>query len=173
MKTPATRWIRTLLAAVLVCMLAACDREGRPIEEFGLEKLARGVSTETEVRMAMGQPETVRDEPDGTRTLEYPKGPLGHRTWMFVIGRDGKLLDYGQVLNDDNFAKVRAGMSKDEVRRLLGKPRSIVPLRQKNEEVWDWLYMQSSTPRLFNVHFDMDSGKVKRTTSTDDPQHAG
>jgi hypothetical protein len=28
----------------------------------------------------------------------------------------------------------------------------------------------TNTLRLFNVHFDIDSGKVTRTSSSDDPQ---
>ncbi len=165
--------LNLLLIAACLCLLPACDREGKPIEQFGLEKLARGVSTETEVRVVMGQPDSVYAEPDGGRTLEYPKGPSGHRTWMFVIGKDGKLVDYRQVLTEENFGMVRTGMNKAEVRRLLGKPRSVVPLQLQSEEVWDWLYLQGTTPRVFNVHFDMSSGKVKRTSSGDDPQHAG
>jgi outer membrane protein assembly factor BamE (lipoprotein component of BamABCDE complex) len=167
------RQLASLLAALGLLLLAGCDREGRPIEQFGLDRLARGVSTEAEVRMLMGQPEAVREEPDGSRTLEYPKGPSGHRTWMFMIGKDGKLADFGQVLTDENFAKVQAGMDREAVRRLLGKPRSVVQIKLKNEEVWEWLYLQSTTPRLFYVHFDPASGKVKRTSSGDDPQHAG
>lgn len=159
--------------AVFACMLlaAACDRQGNPIQEPGLEKLTKGLSTESEVRTAMGQPETVWEEADGSRTLEYPKGPEGTRTWMVDIGKDGRLSDYRQVLNEQNFARIVAGMSRDEVRRMLGKPRTIVQFRLKNEEVWDWRYLQPTlVPRLFNVHFDIGSGKVVRTSSSEDPQ---
>jgi hypothetical protein len=168
-----TRLIKLTISLLCAGLLLACDRQGRPIEEFGLEKLAPGISTEGEVRTAMGQPDSVRDESDGTRVLEYPKGPSGHRTWLFVIGKDGKLVEYRQVLIEENFGRVQKDMTKDEVRRLLGKPRSMVPLKLKNEEVWEWLYLQGTTPRIFNVHFDMDSGKVRGTSAMDDPQHAG
>jgi hypothetical protein len=62
---------------------------------------------------------------------------------------------------------VRSGMSRDEVRRMLGKPRSIAQFKLKNEEVWDWRYQDLTVPRLFNVHFDMTSGKVNGTSSSD------
>ncbi|HJV81410.1 MAG TPA: hypothetical protein VJ651_11300 [Noviherbaspirillum sp.] len=134
-----------------------------------MDKLERGVSTEGDVRNVMGQPEIVREEESGERTLEYPKGPEGVRTWFFTIGTDGKLRDYKQVLIEENFARVKAGLSKDEVRRMLGKPRSVVQFKLKNEEVWDWRYLDRSmqTPRFFNVHFDMTSGKVTGTSSSD------
>jgi outer membrane protein assembly factor BamE (lipoprotein component of BamABCDE complex) len=167
------RGLLKLLAALgCAVLLLGCDREGKPIEQFGLDKLARGVSTEAEVRVVMGPPDSVREEQDGRRTLEYPKGPFGHRTWMFEIGKDGKLVDYRQVLTDDNFAKVRTGMDREEVRVLLGKPRSVVPLQLQKEEVWEWLYLQGNSPRLFYVHFDINTGKVKRTTASDE-QHLG
>jgi hypothetical protein len=58
-------------------------------------------------------------------------------------------------------------MSQVEVRRMLGRPRTVIPFPRKNEEVWDWRYLNGTTVRLFNVHFDMNSGKVVRTSSQD------
>ncbi|HZW21150.1 outer membrane protein assembly factor BamE domain-containing protein [Noviherbaspirillum sp.] len=156
-----------IVLAVLAVFLAACDKQGRPIEEFGLDKLARGVSSEADVRLVMGQPETVWEEDDGTRNLQYPKGPEGVRTWEFTIDKSGKLKDYRQLLTKENFSKVTQGMSRDEVRRLLGKPRTVAQFKLKNEEVWDWRYQDMTMPRLFNVHFDMSSGKVTETSSSD------
>lgn len=165
--------IRAIFALACAALAAGCDQQGRPIQEFGLDKLAKGVSTESDVRMVMGQPDTVRDEADGRRSLEYPKGPEGHRTWVFIIGNDGRLEAYSQVLTEQNFGNVKVGMSKDAVRRLLGRPRTTVQFRLKNEEVWDWRYRDpANIPRLFNVHFDIDSGNVVRTSASDDPQHA-
>ncbi|MDB5774931.1 MAG: lipoprotein [Herbaspirillum sp.] len=162
------RKLFALLAAVLASLLAVgCDQNGRPIEEFGLSRLHPGESLESDVRNVMGQPDTVWDDADGGRTLEYPKGPEGARTWMFSIGRDGKLIAYAQVLTEENFAKIQRGMRREEVRRMLGKPRSVVTFERKNEEVWDWKYLENYRGRLFNVHFDRDSGEVAGTSSSD------
>jgi outer membrane protein assembly factor BamE (lipoprotein component of BamABCDE complex) len=160
-----------LLALGTAVLLSGCDKNGRPVEEFGLDKLEKGISAEADVRQVMGKPEIVWEEEDGSRTLEYPKGPEGVRTWMFAIGRDGKLRDYTQVLTEENFARVKPGMSKDEIRRMLGKPRTIVQYRLKNEEAWDWRYLSNHTPRLFNVHFDITSGKVTGTSSSPATEH--
>jgi outer membrane protein assembly factor BamE (lipoprotein component of BamABCDE complex) len=155
-----------------VCSIAAlgCDQQGRFVEEAGLEKLSRGVSSEADVRAAMGRPDTVWEEEGGARTLEYPKGPSGVRTWMFDIDRAGTLKDWHQVLTPESFKRVTPGMSLDQVRRLLGRPRTIVQFQLKNEEVWDWLYEEGAgSRRLFNVHFDIDSRTVTRTSSSEDP----
>ena len=168
---------RPLAAALaLACVLAlgACDRNGNPIQEFGLDKLAKGISTESDVRGVMGQPDTVWEQEDGARTLEYPKGPAGARTWMFDIDRNGKLGDYRQVLSEATFGAIRPGMSKDEVRRMLGRPKSVAEYRLKNEEVWDWRYLDpTNTPRFFNVHFDKTTGRVTQTSSSPDPTVSG
>lgn len=160
-----------LRSFVILCgtlLMSACDQNGSPVEEFGLEKLAKGISTEGEVRIVMGQPEIVWEEENGERLLEYPKGPEGARTWIFKIGTDGKLVDYRQVLTQENFAAIQPGMSRDDVRWMLGKPRTVVRFPLKNEEVWDWRYFDTNPDqRLFNVHFDISSARVTRTSSSD------
>lgn len=159
-------WNRVAFLAGL--LLAACDQNGRPIEHVGLDKLARGISNEGEVRIVMGQPEVVLEEENGERLLQYPQGPEGARTWLFKIDANGKLIDYKQLLAQENFAAIKQGMSRDEVRWLLGKPRSMVQFPLKNEEVWDWRYLETNpAQRLFNVHFDIASARVTATTSSD------
>lgn len=164
------------LISLLFSLLATagCDQDGRPTGEMGLSRLQAGVSTEFDVRDIMGKPDSVYEEDDGTRILEYPKGPAGARTWMFRIAENGKLQEYRQVLTEENFAKVQPGMSKEEVRWLLGKPRTVVPFKRLNEEVWDWRYLSiNPAVRLFNVHFDLTTGKVRRTSTSDDLTRQG
>jgi outer membrane protein assembly factor BamE (lipoprotein component of BamABCDE complex) len=160
-------WLRIVMLALFVLLAAGCDRQGRPVEEFGLDKLEKGISSESDVRMVMGKPETVWEEEDGTRALQYPKGPEGVRTWEFVIDKSGLLKDYRQLLTQDTFARIKPGMTRDEVRRLLGKPRTVVQYKLKNEEAWDWRYQVGTEPRFFNVHFDITSGRVTGTSSQD------
>lgn len=162
-------FIKALFGLLCGLLMFGCNQHGQPIEDFGIEKLAKGVSTEADVRAAMGEPEKVWDEGKGARTFEYPKGPAGHRTWMIELDAAGIMRDYRQVLTEENFARVRNGMTQDEVRRLLGKPRSSVDFPLKNETVWDWRYLDSAgTERLFNVHFDRDSGRVTGTSVSDE-----
>jgi outer membrane protein assembly factor BamE (lipoprotein component of BamABCDE complex) len=133
-----------------------------------LKGLTPGVSTLEEVREQMGKPETERVFDDGSRRLEYPRGPQGLNTWMVDIGPNGRLVAITQALTAENFAKVRIGMSEDEVRRLLGKPGQVAGYRLKKETVWSWKWLEGGvTPEAyFNVHFGPD-GRVTTTSRSD------
>ena len=158
-------WTGTIILMASLLQLA-CDREGQPMQQRGLEKLAIGASTEGDVRAAMGPPETTWEEENGARILEYPKGPEGARTWIFDIDPNGRLTGYHQALAPENFGRIQPGMSKDDVRRLLGKPRTVVNFNRLKEEVWDYRYLDNQQQRLFNVHLDQATGKVTHTSSS-------
>ncbi|PYE22383.1 Beta-barrel assembly machine subunit BamE [Paraburkholderia silvatlantica] len=133
-----------------------------------LRGLTPGVSTLEQVREQMGKPETERVFDDGSRRLEYPRGPQGLKTWMVDIGPNGRLVAITQALTAENFAKVHVGMSEDEVRRLLGKPGQVAGYRLKKETVWSWKWLEGGvTPEAyFNVHFGPD-GRVTTTSRSD------
>lgn len=155
---------RRFLAALLpvVVAVAGCDY-------FAEKKLVPGVHTEADVRNFMGTPELVSEESDGTRRLEYPRSPMGSQTYFVYIGSDGKYLRMERALSEANFAKVRPGMSRDDVRHVLGKQTESVPLALKNEEVWSWRYeVDAGSPMFFNAHFDRATGKVVRITRDQD-----
>ena len=138
--------------------------------EARLDELKVGMATEAEVRELLGKPETIweSDQPDDgvVRTLEYPRGPEGLNTYMFDFDVDGRLLAKRQVLTLAQFGKVVVGMSRDDVRKLLGKPRKMENFPLKQEEVWDWKYSEGYQNAFFNVHFN-PNGKVVRTSRSE------
>jgi hypothetical protein len=133
-----------------------------------LKGMTPGVSTLDEVRQQMGKPETERVFDDGSRRLEYPRGPEGLNTYMVDIGPNGRLVAITQVLTAGNFAKIRIGMSEDEVRELLGKPGQVAAFRLKQETVWSWKWREGGVTEeaFFNVHFGPD-GRVTTTSRSD------
>jgi len=133
-----------------------------------LKGLTPGVTTEAQIRDQMGQPETERLSADGSKRLEYPRGPQGTTTYMVDIDPHGKLAAVTQVLTAQNFAKVRIGMTEDEVRQLLGKPGEVAVYRLKPETVWSWKWEEGGVAgdAYFNVHFDA-SGRVYTTSRSD------
>jgi len=62
---------------------------------------------------------------DGSEVWEYPQGPLGVETYMVTLGSDRTVREVRQVLSDETISKLHVGLSRDEVRRLLGRPRDI------------------------------------------------
>ncbi|KAF1024755.1 MAG: hypothetical protein GAK40_01496 [Burkholderia plantarii] len=177
------RWV--LAAALLaVGVLGGCDsREGDHVRHrlkalfqaiapapLVLRELTPGVSSEADVRNKLGQPETERQAIDGSKRLEYPRGPMGDETYMIDIDRNGLYLGATQVLTADSFAQVHAGMTMDEVRQLLGKPTEIARYPLKPETVWSWRWREDgvSQDAFFNVHFG-DDGLVATTSRSDLP----
>lgn len=157
------RSFRLLLSASLAMTLAGCDPQR-------VEKLEEGVSTEIDVRKQFGDPATVTVEADGTRTLDYPRQPEGWTNYVIRIGVDGKMSSLRQLLNNDNFARVKPGQTQQDVRNILGRPAATVPYALKQQEVWDWRCKPSGQEsKLFSVTFD-SSGRVVSTALADDPR---
>lgn len=132
-------------------------------------------STESEVLANRGNPTTTWENDDGTRTLEYSTQPSGYTCWMYTVDFDGLVLSQLDALSDSGLARVRIGMSQDEVRRLLGQQRTIQYFPNSKEEVWDW-NIRNDYPDLlatrFNVHFV--DGVVKRTSRNNEyPRDGG
>ena len=143
---------RTLLFLTLAASLLSCA---------GASSVRSGMD-EAQVQARMGKPETVRKNPDGSETWEYPTGPLGRQTYMVTVGSDHAVKDVRQVLSDEYFLKVIPGMSRDEVRQLLGKPSEVSTFAARDEEVWSWRYQQQNA-MFFHVMFDRSAGTVRKT----------
>lgn len=146
----------------LTALLAACDPQR-------ISELEEGVATEADVRARFGEPEAVYAEENGSRTFEYPRQPAGQVNYMITVGPDGKMSALRQVLKPVNFEKIVPGWDKSQVRRLLGRPAKTVRYALKNEEVWDWRFVDNQLPKLFSVSFDPDGRVVSSATADDSP----
>jgi hypothetical protein len=140
-----------LLAAALATLLVACA--GMP--------LTPGQTGEAEIRAHFGQPTMEWKHSDGSSTLEYPHGPAGSTTEMVTLNPNHTLRGIEQVLSDPYFAQVKAGMSQEQVRRLLGRPGSIRPPYADKGAEWKWRIddVLRFEEWYFFVDFDRD-GKV-------------
>ena len=137
-----------LLGALALVGLAGCDA-------VNMKDLKPGVSTGYDVRDKFGTPGIEWRNDDGSVTWEYTRQPQGTECFMITVGPDNILRSIENVLTPDNFARIQPGWTKDQVRRLLGKPRSVQKFALKKEEVWDWqLPPEISVNVFFNVHFD-------------------
>jgi SmpA / OmlA family len=89
---------------------------------------------------------------------------------MVKLGPDGRLQDIANVLDVQNFARIRAGMTREQVLRILGPP----PFRAdyfaaRDELAWNWRFCSDiGTAARFIVLFDGTSGIVRGTLSQDE-----
>jgi hypothetical protein len=154
------------LAAASALMLGGCDYVAQ-------KELQAGVSSKDDVLVKMGKPTMIWEEKDGSALYEYPRGPEGYETYMVKISADGKYGGMDNILVEANFNKITAGMTRDDVRRRLGRPTTTSMLELKKEEVWTWKHKRNnSESRLFHVMMDAE-GKVLRTEYGDNPKMQG
>jgi len=118
-----------------------------------------------QVEALVGAPANVWKNADGSEVWEYPRGPLGVETYMVSLGPDRAVREVRQVLSDEYISKLHVGMSRDEVRRLLGRPRDSGFSGSNDEEIWSWRYREWGTRNMeLYVQFDRPTGALKKIT---------
>jgi hypothetical protein len=140
----------TCFGALAMLGLAACDA-------VTMKDLKPGVSTGYDVRDKLGKPGIEWRNDDGSVTWEYTRQPEGTECFMATIGPDNILRSLENVLTPANFARVQPGWTSDQVRRLLGKPRSVQKFALK-KEVGLAPAAEFSAEVFFNIHFGEDGG---------------
>jgi type IV pilus biogenesis protein CpaD/CtpE len=123
-----------------------------------------------EVEAQLGKPKDTVAAPGGDVVWQYPTGPIGQWTYMVRFGSDRRVKSVSQALTVETFAQIRTGMSRDDIRLLLGPPGEVVTYRNLRENVWSYRYQPGAGEnRIFNVHFDAASGLVRSTSEQEDP----
>lgn len=148
-----------LATLTLALLLSACA-------SYSGRGLVVGDSSHEDVIRVMGPPALEWTDAAGSRQLAYPRGPMGVHTYMLHIGPDGKLLRIGNVLEPATFASIKAGMSGDEVLRILGPsiPSWTAYFERRDELVWGWRFCNdwNHLSRFF-VLFDGTTKTVRST----------
>lgn len=164
----AGRCLGVVLALVVSFISAGCDNKRIAATQPGL-------TTETEVLSQWGQPENVWINPQGQRVLEYNRQPNGHANYMITVGSDGRVVSLRNVLTPATFAEIRPGMHIEDVRKLLGRPASVVPYELKGEIVYEWRWREEAgaSPdfRRFVVTTDRQF-IVTHTADVKEPTHS-
>ena len=132
------------LIPTFALLLSACANYGPSDELIGLNR--------NSVLEKLGPPTNTRPIDSGM-VLEYARGPYGRHTYFLILNTDGKVVRWEQVLQEKNFNQIRPGMTKDQVRSLIGQSFSIFELGRSRGEVWSYRY---ETPFCvwFQIEFD-------------------
>ena len=87
--------------------------------------------------------------------LEYAKGPYGRHTFFITFDSAGRVERWEQVLSIDNFKKILPGMTKDQVRSLIGQSFETIQLARNWGEVWSYRY-ETTFCVWFQIEFSAD-----------------
>jgi len=149
---------------LLTSILAACA-------SYSGAALRPGEARLDDVLQLMGQPALRWQDPDGSIQLAYPRGPEGIHTYMVKLGPDGRLQSNANVLDDVGLARIRPGMTQEQVLRVLGPPNysRTAYFKARNELVWDWraCTFNENIQRLY-VLFDATARTVRSTMTMDE-----
>src|SRR6266849_4898252 len=120
-----------------------------------------------DVEARVGAPVFLCKQKTAYEIWEYPQGYYAVQTFMVAFDPDHAVREVHQVLNDAYFSRIQPGMSREDVRRLIGKPREIWYFPARDEETWTWRYYDINY-RFFNVLFDRTEGTVRTTLKLDE-----
>jgi len=126
--------------------------------------LELGASIEA-TRERLGRPALEHSTADGGRRLLYG---MGLQTHALEFDAQGRLLHSENVLDEAHFARITAGMSREEVRRQLGMPSRVWGVRYRNQTVWSYSF-DDLFCRQFHVGLTPD-GAVDDTSYGPDPR---
>ncbi len=97
-------------------------------------------ATVAESQARLGEPTGRHALADGQQRLEFARGPYGRHTYMLDFDAQGRLISWEQVLNEKSFQRIRPGLSRDDVERLLGRPSEVQSLSFQKRELWSYRY---------------------------------
>ncbi len=147
--------IESLVPSLLLALAAAGCTTYKPQD-------IRAGQSEAELQQLMGQPTGRYPGPNGQSRLEFATGPYGRVTWMVDVDAQGKVLFWGQVLNETAFRYVQQnfqGQDKDWLRYTLGRPGEVRGGGWQGGQVWSWRY--PTTECLWFQVSVLDDGKLR------------
>ncbi len=148
---------------ILLCLLlSACSGYAPPAALSGMARAA--------VITQMGQPDQDRLIEGGSR-LEFPRGPYGRHTWFVYFDAAGRASRVEQVLTEQNFMRIDAGMAQNDVRMLLGRPSEVSLLGRARGMVWNYRY-ETHDCKWFQVELSLEK-EVRSAGYGEPPECAG
>ncbi len=148
---------------ILLCLLlSACSGYAPPAALSGMARAA--------VITQMGQPDQDRLIEGGSR-LEFPRGPYGRHTWFVYFDAAGRASRAEQVLTEQNFMRIDAGMAQNDVLMLLGRPSEVSLLGRARGMVWNYRY-ETHDCKWFQVELSLEK-EVRSAGYGEPPECAG
>jgi hypothetical protein len=140
---------RGVAMAGVVGILAGCATSYAPSNAMtGL--------TRDELIAHLGAPDPMPTDLSAATRLDFPRGPYGRHTYAVYFSPEGRMTGFRQILNEENFAMIKPGMSAAEVVALIGISRNTFGLARNRGYVWSYRYI---TPlcQWFQIEFTQES----------------
>lgn len=157
--------MRFVLALCVALSLAGCATTPTP------KKVSVGDSQEA-VRARLGPPATERALASGNRAWYYVTAPSGFYTWRAVFGSDGRVVEYAQVLTQENFNALPQGVSRDAVLDRLGPPMERMNFQRTATEAWSYRWKDGTLEMIANVVFGAGNGGLIQVMQERDPAYS-
>ena len=154
-KSAKIRW-----SLLLAALLAGCG-------SYSPQALAPGSSIDATTQ-AMGRPTAEYGLAPAGKRLEFARGPFGLHTYMLDFDASGLLVSWNQVLYEENFATIKAGMNSDRVLFALGHPAHQFGVWSGRQTIWAYRF-DSPQCQWFLVGVN-PQGQVASTTYGPDPR---
>ena len=149
---------RPVLCALLACWLLAATACALPSSLESGDRL-------DDTRQRLGAPAIEHATPDGGRRLLYP---VGLQTYALEFDPQGRLLRSENVRDEAHFARIAAGMSREQVRLQLGEPSRVWAVRYRDQTVWSYSF---EGPFCLQFHVGLTpQGVVDDTSYGPDPR---
>lgn len=153
--------LRALLAAAATgAALAGCAADPQ-------RNIAAGMS-ESEVGSRFGEPAGAGRLASGEQYRDYSRQPFGYTISRVTFTAEGRVREVRNLLTEDNFKNVHAGMTADEVVAVVGPS---APSERRvyggGTRSWTYRYYDLGVTKLLNVIFDSNDRVLHHYTEWD------
>jgi outer membrane protein assembly factor BamE (lipoprotein component of BamABCDE complex) len=155
--------MRKLVCIVLLCAVAGCAvRVGTSV---------RPGMAQAEVARLGGKPIAEGRLPSGEPYWDYTLQPSGYYTYRVVFGPDGAVREVRNLLTEQNFRTLKAGMSEREVEALLG-PAGIRQAYWLGTYSISYRFMEVSTFMIMTAEFSREGRLTAHYWQPDDAMYS-
>jgi hypothetical protein len=153
-------WLRSVPSVTAALLMAGCATLGGTPPQPGEDAAA--------ALARLPAPTGEFANTDGSRRVEFARGPFGRQTHMLDIDADGRVVRWEQVLTEAHFATIQPGISSDELRRKIGRPSWVWGVRYRDQTVWSYRF-ENIFCQAFHVGIS-PAGVVEDTSFGPDPR---
>ena len=156
--------MRFVLTLLTVFALAGCAGIPGPTS-------VRTGEAQDAVRTQLGASATERKLASGGNAWYYVTGPSSYFTWRVVFGSNGRVTEYAQVLNMQNFLALQEGAPRDMILDRLGPPMERMTFSNTGTEVWTYRWLDGTFQMIADLTIASAAGTFTQMALIRDPAY--